>query len=824
MAKTSTEAPLVGFDFEWELQPPEQPSVDTALKKLTNKQRKEQAAKLRNRLLSFQFFGLKGDKSWQGIKYLDGQRLTLQEVVSIAIEAGVNAKVLKRRPTRIYLCSHYNIAEVSSLEDRDAVMSQLDYCKKCFSTFGKPIQVKYHDRHRNEHKVDIVFRDSWLMAPEGKKGLAVLGELIGVPKVDIGDYKKEEMSRLMKEDPALFERYGIVDAEITARYFQRMAQFAAERFGNNEPPPTIGSCAVTLALDTWEKQSICQHEVLGTTVKMEREQNSIGKMVQRFRTVPLEIRQDYESFARNAFAGGRNETFYFGPSPLGEYIDLDLCGAYNTALACLGMPLWNQLRSTTHVDDFTLDVIGFAKVAFEFPPETRFPCLPVRMKMGILFPLTGECYATAPEILLARKLGAQMVIRRGCVMPMDQTRHPFAMIAAVVTAERTHYQKVDGKSGLMDRFVKTMGNSIYGKLAQAIRSKKAYSTRVRAMEEIKPSRISNAFLAAAVTGIIRAVLGEILAAMPAETRVVSVTTDGCLADLPESAIPSVTGGPLCQFFAEGRKRISDDGAIVEIKHRARQVMSWRTRGQATLDCDDPKELILARAGMQMHDLNLEQQNEMIITKFMNRERGDEFVVKRLRSGKDICEEGGDLVGVEQVVRLGMDYDWKRLPIAPSTLNIKDSPHLCFDTSPLPHAVKFQQMRDAWEDFFARFGKPLKSVEDYEDFVEFCAIRDSGKLHVPVKGSAVFVARRGFLSAYAKSVWGFKCELANAELAHVLTEAGYATEVHEIENSRRKGAPLYPSSVAPTPSVLAFVAFVRQRFGGEPDRLLAEEWA
>lgn len=808
---------FLGIDAEYEKL--SEPAIDTG--NGDPKKKKADPSLMSNRVLSFQFFGLFGEQAWKGIRYLEGKRITFRDLISDALDKGVKSGVLRKRPHRIILCAHFSIAEVSVLKDRDELMRKLDYCKKTFSTFFDHLKVSYHDCNRNSHDVTVVWRDSWLMAPTGHQSLEKIGKLLGIPKIDIAPYKKEEMSRLLEGDRELFERYAITDAEIAARYMKRMTDFARALFGEAEPPATIGSCATKLTLDTWKRESIVQHTVLGTYVRKVNTISKTGKPVKRNEVVPLAIRSDYEEYARSSFVGGRNETFLFGPSPEEEFLDLDLKGAYVSALACIGTPEWHKLRPTTELHDFTLGVIGFACVKFCFPTGTRFPCLPVRMETGIIFPMAGECYATAPEIMLARNLGAELEILRGCMMPMCHGSHPFATIARRVAGERSQFQKQEGKGGLMDLLMKTIGNSVYGKLAQAVRPKKAFSTRVRRMEEMQPSAITNAYLAATVTGIIRAVLGEILAALPENTCVASVTTDGFLSDLPEGVIGTVTDGPLCRYFTEGRRRIGEEGPIVEVKHRAQQVMSWRTRGQATLIYDDPKELILAKAGIQTpRDLGFAEQNDHIITRFINRKAGDEFTVHRLRSGKDICEDGGDLVGYEGIVHHRMDFDWKRAPTYSTERPIRDVMHLCFETRPLRDREEFLQLRESWEGFYARYDQPLKRLEDFNDFLEFASIRETGKMQIPRKGSSTFVARRAFLTAYARSLWGFRCELSNAELARTLTENGYATEVHEVENSRRPTTPLHANCVGRTPSVLGFIEFLRKCFPGCEPEILA----
>lgn len=52
-----------------------------------------------------------------------------------------------------------------------------------------------------------------------------------------------------------------------------------------------------------------------------------------------------------------------------------------------------------------------------------------------------------------------------------------------------------------------------------------------------------------------------------------------------------------KWYRAGRRLLGDnDGSIVEVKHRAKRVVGWRTRGQATLVKDG--DVILAKAGIK----------------------------------------------------------------------------------------------------------------------------------------------------------------------------------------------------------------------------------
>ncbi len=77
-------------------------------------------------------------------------------------------------------------------------------------------------------------------------------------------------------------------------------------------------------------------------------------------------------------------------------------------MSLIGLPNWREIADSNDLDAFTPTTLSFAYVEFEFPPDTRYPVLPVRTEHGLVFPLTGNSYCSAPEIYVARKLGAQI--------------------------------------------------------------------------------------------------------------------------------------------------------------------------------------------------------------------------------------------------------------------------------------------------------------------------------------------------------------------------------------------------------------------------------
>ena len=89
--------------------------------------------------------------------------------------------------------------------------------------------------------------DTMLLSPR-KASLSRLGDLIGVPKVDIkaAGFDIGRMDILFDEDRALFDRYAAQDSVITARYLDKVldTQWIEDLEFQGRPASTNGSMAL----------------------------------------------------------------------------------------------------------------------------------------------------------------------------------------------------------------------------------------------------------------------------------------------------------------------------------------------------------------------------------------------------------------------------------------------------------------------------------------------------------------------------------------------------------------------------------------------------
>lgn len=400
------------------------------------------------------------------------------------------------------------------------------------------------DQYRKAFRCKVRFIDTLPLTPNGA-GLSVVGDLLGQPKLELPDgYDKGSMLRLLEEDKPAFEAYALRDAKIAVEYGLRMQQFACD-LGLKKLPNTIGAMAVAVFKGTLNERELDTKAIFGQIVEsVEYWNKASGRAQTTKHIVPSPARALFEEQAVRSYHGGRNECFTNGPSAVGVFNDFDLTGAYTTGLCDLKPLDYGAARMTINADDFRGHRYGLARVKFRFPKGTRYPCLPVRhYRYGLIFPMAGDSYCTAPEIEVALNMGCLIDIQQGVVVPWVQDGPPlFEPFVQLVRQKRSQYAKKSFEGEMW----KEIGNSLYGKTAQGVRGKTAFDTANGLNKAIPPSAITNPYFAAHTTGFIRAVIGELLAAIPANRTVISVTTDGFLTDATEAELD--ISGPVCGRF------------------------------------------------------------------------------------------------------------------------------------------------------------------------------------------------------------------------------------------------------------------------------------
>ena len=317
----------------------------------------------------------------------------------------------------------------------------------------------------------------------------------------------------------------------------------------------------------------------------------------------------HEQIAKDCLHGGRNECFWFGPTPSPQdgvlLYEYDLVSAYATALCSLQIPDYANAYTVRDAEEFTEDQLGFARISFRFPPSTRHPCLPVEADKGrgLIFPLVGMAWATAPEIVLALNLGAEITVHHGVIIPwVKNSPHIFEPVIKDLMVRREQHPK----GSLQNALYKLLGNGLFGKTCQGLAGNTAFDTRADIHKEIPESRITNPFLAAHVTGVTRALIGELMesAARNPQRTVYSVTTDGFITDALLSEI--AMSEPIATSMRKVRRRLVPEGRPVELletNYQTEQLLFWRTRGVATIARPEGTCRVVISASRMAYRLN-----------------------------------------------------------------------------------------------------------------------------------------------------------------------------------------------------------------------------
>jgi hypothetical protein len=234
-------------------------------------------------------------------------------------------------------------------------------------------------------------------------------------------YSKERIDVFKQQKPEEFARYALADAEIAARWAARVFSLVRAEMDVSRSFATLGNVGVAMI-----EGEIARY---GVNAFFGREKGLRGP------PSPMPILVGKLEFAAQCYHGGRNEAFAVGFSPAGrEVFDLDLCGAYTTAMALISVPNWPTARYTNSLSELTtIGSLAFAHVRFSFPKETRIPSLPVRASSGrgLIYPLKGLSWCTGPELIVALNQGASIEVLEGLrVDYVPNSPRPFEEFAA----------------------------------------------------------------------------------------------------------------------------------------------------------------------------------------------------------------------------------------------------------------------------------------------------------------------------------------------------------------------------------------------------------
>jgi hypothetical protein len=820
---------VLGFDTEY--QSPENP--------FNNEEIKEGKAKYE--VVSYQFHAINSNgREWNGIAIPDNEeRISFTDFIVFAIARGALLK--ETIPKTIILVAHYNRADLPAFDDRKQLLWRLQNVRSSLISTNAPVRVKvrFDDDEANDIEVSVYVRDTMLLAPAGRKSLAELGRLIDREKLRLSkdDDEELEMKRNMKElrssDWELFREYALIDAEISAKYFLRLTEMYQTVTGETFVPSALSNIGMKLLIKEWDErqEKIDRVEVVGK----ERIQEAVwDERTQQFRNLKrtpyVEELSWFVDFVTECYHGGRNEQLWFGPSYKADWYDYDLTSAYPTTMATIGRIDWRKVRPVASLDELVAEDFAFVCVDFQFPESTRYPTLPVRSQNGIIFPLTGRSYCAMPEIQLARQLNCEMKLKYGVVVPHDQNEQVFFPFI-----KDSIQRRAEAPTKIENAFWKELTNSCYGKTAQGLREKRVFSLRKKRGERIGESAISNPLYAAYITSFVRAVVGEIMNRIPDDKMVFSVTTDGFITDATADEMEVAKSGPLAKKFSEARAALTGDPEVLSEKHRVRQLLGWRTRGQATLKPGENVEserFVLAKAGIKapVQYTEVVEQNEFITEMFFRRSAEVKIELDYHTSVREMIFWNADLVSKKARKHISMEYDFKRKPRAIGVTevdNIKPlstgpKPHIIFSTEPWKSAADFKSVRSVWNDFYRKTGICLKDPNDYAEFADYfdmvSSLTPGKQAYLSRENGDLKRFKRDLCRAFQRGLAGFGAyqHITAKEFAHTLNnagfrEAGVIIPVSDVNNAAKPNAPFKRRETPPTRAVRKIMAALKETF-------------
>ncbi len=663
----------------------------------------------------------------------------IQQSIKTAIRNCIISKVEirsreeRKQNFRIALVCHYSRADLPGFSDFSSLKTKFDNVRKTFVTIQRPHKIQCRLINRRFTDCTIRLFDTRLLAPSGAWSLEKLGDLLGFKKLSVPKVLNEtgnsvpgieRMDIVQSQYPELFEKYALRDAELALEWLVQIDQFR-DLWDLSNLSQTIGAVAVAKIRQVVGLDDFAFFGIEYTQGSMKRSETQFASGI-----------RNNLSLIANCFHGGRNEAFVHGIFEAKDnknWQDWDLSGAYSTGMALFGMIDWEAPLHTNKLDDLiVLSSYCVAHVKFSFPQNTRFPSLPVDAgPEGLIYPLEGEAYVTGYELRVAIEQGTELKILAGLKFEIKQNsnRRPLVdFIQAVNKGRSEHKAPAASSKNPMELLFKECGNSGYGKIAQGIarykttsgnHSKKTFNSRTGESTELEESQISNPVFAAMITGLLRAIVSEILANLPQNITVLSVTTDGWLSDASQQEVISATNGPLCSLFRELRGCVSTDGSdeIIELKNTAKTVLICKTRGAFTIEPggEKPENVILAKAGHRLEtpcNSDLETGREFARI-YGTRTSETKLYRKDFISFRDQWATASDLIDRPKWAKLSLEYDWKRRPAHPN----ENFGLLRFNTRPWNNIDEFRTSRHAFNDW-REAGNVCATTYDLSRFYEW----------------------------------------------------------------------------------------------------------
>lgn len=452
-----------------------------------------------------------------------------------------------------------------------------------------------------------------------------------------------------------------------------------------------------------------------------------------------ELLQRYASYA---YRGGYNGCFSVDSHHNIPTYDLDICGAYPTAMGLIPAIRWEDcicnriINRKLCIDDFMVDgeispvAPIFACVTYKFPESCKFPCLPRYDEddnEAPCYPFEDQkgIYACGPELYLALKMGAEIFAKdgvKGSILKDENgnTVFPYRTMMSELIQARTRADK----GSLDEKLLKKCANMMYGKVSQNVSG--MYSKTKASGSQSKESVISNNASASLITAFVRSVLFAALNEIDVNGyHVYSATTDGLITDMPFEEFLKLNLFGFNELLRISRRELTQEPypEIWSIKHEQDDLLNLLTRGNASSIVSNSqlgiRGGVFAKANVSIRYPNepkaSQNNRDAFINDAVTRSGPVESESTSYPSLKKY-KEGVPYVRSKNIRHISLDFDMKRKPIRNSlkaeyrVIEGEQYEVAHIDTEPYLNSDEFIMYRSV-----AKSMKCLRTVEEWEQF-------------------------------------------------------------------------------------------------------------
>lgn len=535
------------------------------------------------------------------------------------------------------------------------------------------------------YPLSINVGDTMCHAPASMKKLKNLGDVIGIPKIDIPEQQKNNMLSLLESNPCGFFEYASTDSIITLLYSSALYGI------NNIPPVTMTSVAAEVMKGKMMKRLHCNNTKEFNRVYRGLQTVSHGLYafenrpgyVESSSLEPIsDIVNTIQYYASQAFHGGYNscsEVGYFNQ----DTYDYDLKNAYPTAMCLIPDIDWEKpvrsevirremdIREWSGIGGFNPTVPFVGYIRFRFPDNVKYPCIPINVDGIPIYPKSSDgidgVYAAGPYIYLALKLGATVYCERGYFLYTlydDDFTHESRSLAYAVkqfVSDRNLALDECGKDSLEELVLKTMANAGYGKNAQNVIQKQNWSAYKDMMSDIGCSAITNPVSAMMTTALVQC---ELLAAQNQTNNLdymaCSVTTDGFITNCPEDELKALDLYGFRKYMEQARLFLTDgkDSGLWVRKHWQNDLINFTTRGNISLS---PNGVCAHNSAKSGYESDSYEDRLWLMTQVLSRTGPIECTEHQWTAFKDIIQDKVEFSVSKETRKLHMDFDMKRKP-------------------------------------------------------------------------------------------------------------------------------------------------------------------